>query len=286
MRFPGYCVVHRRWFCGLLLSLSLTGQAQAQAAAAPPRIYHFGTIATDIPTVMLRRTEPLTKYLSARLGMDIRPRPAPNMANAIQDMGSGHTQLAYLTPVAYLDARERFQAIPIALPLTQGRISFSLAIVTRQDSPIRGVMDLRGRSFAFGDEKSLFQRATLEMEGVKLEQLARYSYIRHFDNVAKAVLNRDFDAGIMKESLAREYGEKGLRVLHVSPPLPTYVIAISPLFPEDKRAALRDALLALRPVAGQGLEIMTALDPGYTRFAPANDRDFDNARIMLAPYRK
>lgn len=285
-RLTRYCTMRRLLLASLLIFLTLSGLALGAQEPAPPRIHYFGTIATDIPALMIRRIEPLAKYLSAKLGMDIRPRPSPNMGAAIDDLGSGQTQIAYLTPVAYLDARERFQVIPIALPLTQGKISFNLAVVTHKDSPIRTIADLRGRSFAFGDEKSLFQRATLEMEGIKLEQLSRFAYIRHFDNVAKAVLNRDFDAGIMKESLALAYREKGLRVIHVSPPLPTYVIAVSPLFPEEKRAALREALLALKPIAGQGLEIMTALDPGYTRFAPANDRDFDNARIMLAPYRK
>lgn len=245
---------------------------------------YFGTVAADSPSVMAKRLEPLVKYLSARLGLDIQARPAPNMARAIADFVNGTTQIAFLTPAAYVEVSARLKVVPIALPLTHDKMTFNLAIVTRQDSSIHSVSDLRNRSFAFGDEKSLLQRATLEAEGIMLGDLATYAFLKHFDNVAKAVLNHDFDAGIMTESRVRQY--KGLRVLHLSPPLPTYVVAVNEDFPPGKVVALRAALTALDPHAAGDIALVRTLDPEYTRFVPATDRDFDVARMLLAPYRK
>lgn len=246
----------------------------------------IGTIATDIPAVMVRRMEPLTQYLSEQLNIPFSLRPAPNMGSAIADFGKGATQIAYLTPVAFLEARERFGAIPVALPLSDGKPNFRLAVVVPKNSTAKKLADLNGRSFALGDEKSLFQRATLEAGGLKLEQFSRYAYLKHFDNVAKAVLNADFDAGIMKESLAQHYAVQGLRVLHLSPPLPTYVIAVNSKFPADRIPALRKALVDLDSSVKTHRDILTALDPAYTGFVPAVDRHFDAAQKLVAPYRK
>ena len=156
----------------------------------------------------------------------------------------------------------------------------------RHDSPAKKISDLADRSFAFGDEKSLFQRATLEAGGFKREQFSRFAYLKHFDNVAKAVLNRDFDAGILKESLVAHYAAQGLRIIHYSPLLPTYVIAVNSKFPAEKIPVLRDALLRLDPAVKEHRDILMALDPSYTGFVPATTRHFEAAQKLIAPYKK
>ncbi len=248
--------------------------------------YTMGTIATDIPAVMVHRMEPLTQYLAAQLGRPILLRPAPQTRAAIEDFGKGVTQIAYFTPVAFLEARERFGAIAVALPLSDGKPTFHLAVVVRKESPAKKLTDLNGRSFAFGDEKSLLQRATVEAGGLKLEKFSKYAYLRHFDNVAKAVLNNDFDAGILKESLVENYAAQGLRILHLSPPLPTYVIAVNAKFPAEKIPALRDALLKLNTSTKAKRDILMALDPAYDGFTAATERHFEPAQKLIAPYQK
>ena len=266
----------------LLLTLS-TASVHAQT---PTQGITIGTVSTDIPAVMVHRLEPLTQYLAAQLNLPVQLRAAPNMGATIADFGSGATQIAYLTPVAYLEARERFGAVAIALPLTDGKPNFRLAVVVHKDSHAKQLQDLIGHSFAFGDEKSLLQRATLQAGGLKLEQFSKFAYLKHFDNVAKAVLNRDFEAGIMKETLANHYAPQGLRIIHTSPPLPTYVIAINQKFPAEKIPALREALLALDTSIKAHRAILTALDPGYTGFVPAVERHFEATQKLIAPFRK
>ena len=263
-----------------LLAFWVTTTSIAQTAQG----FAIGTVATDIPAVMVHRLEPLTNYLALRLNTPIQLRPAPNMGAAIADFGRGKTQIAYLTPVAFLEARERYGAVPVAIPLSDGKPNFRLAVVVPKNSPAQKLSDLIGRTFAFGDEKSLLQRATLEAGGLKLEQFSRYAYLKHFDNVSKAVLNQDFDAGIMKESLARYYAPQGLRIIHTSPPLPTYVIAVSSDFPADQIPILRKALIDLDTGVRSDRDILTALDPAYTGFVPAVDRHFEAMKKLIAPF--
>lgn len=274
-----------RFLCKLLF-LILTGVISTFPVHAQQPHYVIGTVAPDIPASMVRRLEPLSQYLSEQLQIPIDVRPSPDITRALKDFGQGATQIAYLTPVAYLEAREKFEATPIVVPLTQGKASFRLAVVVRKDSTMQKAADLAGKSFAFGDRKSLLQRATLESANLKLDQFAKHAYLNHFDNVAKAVLNQDFDAGIMKESLARQYEAKGLRILFTSPPFPTYVIAVNHKFPADKIPQLREALINLDAGIPQYRAILIALDPGYTGFVPAVDRQFDTVQKLIAPFKK
>ena len=267
----------------LLLACCAATMLHAQPAAPG---YTLGTVSTDIPAVMVHRMEPLTKHLSTQLNIPIQLRPAPNISMAITDFGKGSTQIAYLTPVAFLEARERFGAVAVAIPLSNGKPTFRLAVVVPTHSPVKQLQDLVGRSFAFGDEKSLLQRATIEAGGLKLDQFSRFAYLRHFDNVTKAVLNHDFDAGIMKESLAQNYAARGLRIIHTSPPLPTYVIAVNSSFPAELIPALRKALIDLDAGTPSERDILIALDPAYTGFVPAVDRHFEAVHKLIAPFKK
>lgn len=263
----------------LLAAPSLHAQAEAQG-------YTMGTVATDTPAAMVRRMEPLTRYLSLQTGIPITLRPAPQISLAIEDFGKGVTQIAYLSPVAYLEARDRFGANAVAIPLSEGKPFFRLAIVVRKGSSLKKPSDLIGRSFAFGDEKSLLQRASLEAAGLKIEQFSHYAYLKHHDNVAKAVLNKDFDAGIMKESFVAHYAHQGLHILHLSPPAPTFVIAVSSSFPSKHIPALRDALVHLDAGVKVQRDILTTLDPAYTGFVPAIPRHFEQIVKLIAPYKK
>jgi phosphonate transport system substrate-binding protein len=105
------------------------------------------------------------------------------------------------------------------------------------------------------------------------------------DNIAKAVLNQDFDAGILKDTIADEYKSKGLRVIYSSQPLPSYVFAVSSKLPEKTAEKLRDALLELKADTPDHKNILKELDQGYDGFTEAKDKDYDVIRKLVAPFR-
>lgn len=262
--------------CGLLLALS------GHAAEKPHAHIFLGSVAMDVPAAMVKRLTPVAAYLSAQTGFNVTFRASPNLASAVEDLGAGHTQIAYLTPVAYLDAHEKFQAMPLVGPLTRGKSTFNLVIAVKNESPIKTMADLRGRRFAFGDEKALLQPAVVMAAGVKLEEFASYSYLKHYDNIAKAVLNGDFDAGILKDTVAVEFAPKGLRVIHVSPPLAPYLFAVSRELPPQTVAKLKNAMLALSSRTPESKAALLALDPAYDGFVAVEDKDYDGIRGLIA----
>lgn len=242
----------------------------------------MGSVAMDIPAAMVKRLTPLTQYLSKQTELDVSFRASPNLGSAIEDLGMNKTQIAYFTPAAYLEAREKYGAIPLVNPLHKGKGTFTLMIVVHKDSPIKSINDLKGKKFAFGDKKAILQPAVVEAAGIKLSSFAAYDYLNHYDNIAKAIINGDFDAGIVKDSIAEKFTSQGLRIIHTSPELPSYVFAVNKQMSAQNAAKIKNALLALKDDTEENKNILNVLENGYNGFEIASDKDFDGIRKLLA----
>ncbi len=268
-----------------LIGLSTIGVLALPAHAAPAaeEIY-LGSVAMDVPAAMVQRLTPLTSYLSKKTGLKVSFRASPNLGSAVNEIGKDYTQIAYLTPVAFIEAHDKYHVRALVSPLTRGKDTFTLVVAVRQDSPIQTMLDLRGKSFALGDEKALLQRAVVVGGGVRLEEFSKYSFLKHYDNIAKAVINKDFDAGILKDTSFEKYAPQGLRKIHTSPPLSSYLFAVSERLPNEIVKKLRAAFLELKADTAEGKAILNELDPAYDGFVLAEDKDYDTIRKLIAPF--
>ena len=246
----------------------------------------FGSVAMDIPAVMHKRLKPLTQYLSKELNRPVSLKLSPNMGAAIKEVADKNVTLAYLTPVAYLKAHKKGNAKIVVKTVTKGKASFQLMIVVKKDSPIKTVADLKGKTFAFGDKRALLQRAAVVGAGIKMEDFSEYKFIGHYDNIARAVSNGDFDAGILKDTKAFKWEEKGLRILAASPDLPPYNIAANGDVSDELLAQLKKAFLALDPKNPEHLKVIKAVAKKYTGFAATNDAEYDVVRELIKPFNK
>lgn len=264
----------------MLMSFSITSLASTKDELL------FGSVAMDIPAVMHKRLKPLAQYLGKRLNRPVSMKLSPNMGAAIKEVADKKVDLAYLTPVAYLKAHKRGGVRLVAKTVTKGKASFQLMIVVKEDSPIKTVQDLKGKRFAFGDKRALLQRAAVVGAGAKMEDFAEYKFIGHYDNIARAVMNGDFDAGILKDTMAFQWEGKGLRILKASPDLPPYNIAARGDIDDDTLAELQKAFLELDPKNPEHLKVIKAVDKKYDGFASTSDAEYDVIRELIKPFNK
>lgn len=277
-------MLSKHTFIATLLSFALLLPTAASADSNKELL--FGSVAMDIPAVMHKRLKPLTRYLSNKLGRPVSLKLSPNMGAAINEVAEKKVDLAYLTPVAYLKAHAKGDAKIVAKTVTKGKASFQLMIVVKEDSPYKTVADLKGKRFAFGDKRALLQRAAVVGAGIKMEDFSEYKFIGHYDNIARAVLNGDFDAGILKDTMAFQWQGKGLRILAESPALPPYNIAANGNIDEDTLAKLKDAFLTLDKNNPEHLKVIKAVDKKYDGFAATSDAEYDVVRELIKPFNK
>ena len=283
--------MNRRQLLQSLLAVFLGGSVLTPVRAAPPLVAKaadvtMGSVPMDIPVEMIKRMSALTNYLALSTNHNVRFRPSPNMGTAVDDLGKGQTQIAYLTPVAYIEARKKYGVIPLVAPTTQGRPYFSMVIAVKAGSGITTPAALKGKRFAFGDEKALLQKAAVESMGLLLTDFSAFAYLKHNDNIAKAVLAGDFDGGIMKDSAADEFRSKGIAVIGSTTPLPSYVFAVHPGMPVALRNSLRDAFLALKKTTPDMTATLEAFDGSYDGFVTVDDSAYDPVRKLIQPYQK
>lgn len=272
--------MHSRWakYAGIML-LGASFNVHAQTIT-------IGAVAMDAPIEMIKRMTPLAAYLTKETGYAVHFRPAPDLLTAVKDLGDNTVQIAYLTPMAYITAHERYQAIPLVSPLTRGKTTFQLLVVVQRDSPHKKLTDLVGKRFAFGDPKAYLQPAVLLDAGVRREDFSEVAYLKHYDNIAKAVLIGDFDGGIMKDTVYEKFAARGLRVVHASMPLSSYLFAVNPKLDDRIQQKLKRALLKLNNTTPQGRAVLQSLDQGYDGFKVVSDQDYDQERVLIAPFIK
>jgi len=270
----------------LLMGVSYLAVQAAPAHGAQTSEVTMGSVAMDIPVEMIKRMSALTNHLALSTDLNIRFRPSPNLGSAVDDLGTGQTQIAYLTPVAYIEARRKYGVVPLVAPTTGGRPHFALVIGVKAGSGITSPAGLRGKRFAFGDEKALLQRAAVESMGLKSSDFSTFAYLKHYDNIAKAVLAGDFDGGILKDSIADEFKSKGLVEVGSTAPLPSYLFAVHPGMPVAVRNQLRDALLALNKTTPERAATLEAFDKAYDGFVVVDDPAYDSVRKLIQPFQK
>jgi len=267
-----------------ITSAMLAATAFVNTMACAAGSVTVGSVAMDIPVEMIKRFDALTEYLSKTTGIQVTFRPSPNLGSAVDDLGQNRTQISYLTPVAYLDARDKYQVKPLVAPTVNGKPSFSLVIGVRENGPIKSVNDLKGKRFAFGDEKALLQKAAVVSMGLKLEDFSNTAYLKHYDNIAKAVLAGDFDGGILKDSVASDFKPMGIKVIGTTPPLPSYVFAVNKDTPKPLVDVLRQAFIGMKK-GSDGEAALSAFDHAYDGFTEVTDQDYDSIRALISPFK-
>ena len=275
-------MVYRR--TGIIAGLFSIFYVMSFSASAAETELRLGSVAMDIPTEMHRRLTPLTHYLSQTLKRPVSLKLAKNMKEAIKDVANNSVELAYLTPVAYIKSQKLGQTRLVVKTVTNGQGSFKLMIVVKEDSPIKTIEDLKGKSFAFGDKGALLQRAVVVGSGIELESLGNYKFLGHYDNIVRAVMHGEYDAGILKDTKAYKWKGKGIRIIYTSDELPPYNITASRNIDDKLLIQLQDAFLKLDPGNIEHRKIIKALDKKYDGFARTSDAEYDIVRKLVAPF--
>lgn len=246
---------------------------------------NLGVVPLESPAEMHSRFMPLVSHLSRKLGRRVVLRVALDFAEAVSDLGEGRTHIAYLTPSTYVSAREKYGVVLLVKALREGQPFHHSMVVTTAGTKITSLSQLRGRSFAFGDPRStsshIVPRAMLKKEGIALDRLGGYAYLGHHDDVAKAVLNGEYDAGAVMESVAERYTDKGLVVIATSPPVPEFNVSATASLSEKDKAGITEALLELSLDHPTTRGVLESLGPGQTGFVTAEDRDYDGVSEMM-----
>jgi len=224
----------------------------------------FGIYTTDRPSTLIRQFTPVLKrmeermesYLGRNVTIDIKITKTYN--DAIQLLADGTFDFVRFGPVSYITAKELNEDIRIAALESIGSVGqddvnnkvFYGILATRDNSNINSVEDVRGATFAFGNQSSTIGRYLAQkflMDNDILEgDLAEYTYLERHDDVGRAVADGKYDVGALKENTFQALMAEGLPLREVARfPNVTKPWLVSPQVPDDVFKAMNIALLSI-----------------------------------------
>jgi len=275
-------------FSAIIFAIILRFFPSSQASSINnKKVIKFGVISRYNPYIMYLGYQPIMDYLTQNTPYRFELKLSKSYEQAVEFLKEGVVDIASLDSVTYLEAHKEFGAIPVVRPLnSRGRPYHHSIIITRIDSPIRSLKDLKGHSFAFASIHSasgnLIPRYYLAQNGIHLDDFSDYVNLKHHDSVAKAVLKGQYDAGAVKDIIAYKYQKKGLRFLYISPPIPSVPFTVRPDAPKELIEWVKKALTSLDRNDPEDKKIMEGWDAEFRNgFVEAYDSDFVGIRKML-----
>ena len=225
--------MRRRQTLLLILTFVLAGFVPR---TIPAQDLKFGFTPVLSEPEMRAEFEPLMNYLSVAIGQKVRLYIAKDYGDLRTQMENGSVDIGSFSPFAYVDAAKGGKIRIIAQSIIDGSATYRGIIVTRKDSGLKSITDLKGKRFAFVDPKSasgyLYPRAMLIERGINPETFfSEKIFAGSHDKVIAAVLEDRVDGGAIYDGalgVAQRSGvsTSNLITLASSDPIPHDAIAV------------------------------------------------------------
>ncbi len=267
----------------LTLAISAVCLVPAIATSRESLSLSFGVYTSDKPTVMYRKFKPILGFLEKHLRNNLK-KPVKiklqifnSYESAIKALVDEEVDFVRFGTASYVLAkRENPEITLLAVEESRGKRRSDGVIFCRSDRSIQSLGDLKGKTFAFGDQNSTIGRylsqAELVKAGVHAGDLSRFEYLGRHDLVVTAVLHERFDAGAAKEGTFLKYKDRGLRAVARFDNVTKPWVAREGL--TDKTlSSLREGLLGAKDS-----KVLTSIGRNISGFGTVEDSEYEFVR--------
>jgi phosphonate transport system substrate-binding protein len=229
---------------------------------------------------------PLAEYLSRETGEKVSiviPKDFDAFKAAVR---AGQVDMGFSNSLVYIQLRKDLSIEPLALSseLKAGTM-FRGIIITRMDSPIKRVSDLKGKRMIFVEKDSaggyLFQQLLLKKAGLDIKKdIELLPFAKRHDNVTLAVFNGAADAGGIREDDLAKMKDKvdlsKIRIVATSETFPNWPMFAAPGMNAKSAAKVKAALLKLKRGKPATARVLNAAK--LDGFVAVSDSDYDKLR--------
>lgn len=274
----------KKWILGMALIGLLLFTTNLCACTEEGESLKMVIIPAEEPAVEKARVKKMTDWIGEQIGITIEVVVATDYTTAITALAVGDADIARLGPFSYVLATTQTdcEAIARSVKAKSGLDSYKAVIITREDSGINDLKNLKDKTFAFVDVAStsgyLIPMVMLLNAGINPEEdFTRRYFAGYHDAVWTAVNNGDVDAGCTNDYRLlpaiddNQPGTENLKIIAYSDPIPLSPIVIRSDMPLELKRKIQDAFLAVPEELA--LEAWKSL--GYVK---AEDSDYDFLR--------
>jgi len=257
------------------------------------RTLRVGFVPAEDAQQVMQNAQPIVEILRQKLGMEIQPFVATDYTGVVEALRVHKLDVAFLAPASYVLAKNEADVRVILKSERKGIPFYYSAIITRADSGIEKLEDLRGKTFAFGDSLSttgnVFPRKMFKERGIDpVRDFKQVLYSGGHDATVLAVLNGKVDAGATYANspdsqdtawmryLKNPEDVKRIRAIAFSEPIPADNLVVSGALDPAIAKKIEEVFIELSqdPKGKQMLRELYQID-GFVR---ASDQDYDSVR--------
>lgn len=265
------------------------GQQQAstgETSASPysDTVLKLGRIPFTNSTAMVQKHNKFLEYLTKKLGVkQTRLQTASDYNGIMSLLVKGEIDIAWLASMTSVEARANPDIQLLVKPIRFGTTSYRGIIITRQDSGIRSLKDLKGKKFCWVEKESAsgytFPKSLLLEAGLNPEKdFAEAAFLNKHDAVVLNVLLGKYDAGACYDDARNTLRDKSkmdeLTILATTQDISNEPIVVRKNLPQDLIEKIKQALLDLNAKTPEGKEILDDLTD-VQGFVPVKDSDYD-----------
>jgi phosphonate transport system substrate-binding protein len=238
------------------------------ASAQAQQVFKVTTIPEEAATEQTRKFGPIVKYLETALGMKVEFTPVSDYPAAVEAMVNKNVDMVWFGGFTYVQASNRSggKVIPIAQRVEDTK--FQSVFITKADSGIKTLADLKGKQVSFGSQSStsghLMPRSYLLQAKIDPDKdFKRIAYSGAHDATIASVVSGKVDAAALDITVWNKFVAEGkvdtkdVVVFYTTPGYFNYNWAVHSDMPAAMREKVTKALLDIDPATAAGKEILT-----------------------------
>jgi phosphonate transport system substrate-binding protein len=236
---------------GCLLALGV-GFAQAGESVKELRV---SAIPDENPNELMRIYAPFAEYLSRELNLKVTYTNVVDYAATVEGLAAKKLDMVWYGGFTFVQARKR-TGDTVPLVSREEDLAFHSKFITRPDSGIRALTDLKGKTFSFGSVSStsghLMPRYFLLQNGINPERdFSKFSFSGAHDATALWVETGKVDAGALNEAVwdkliqTKKVDTNKVQVFWTTPPFVDYVWAVRGDLDKGLQERIASALVKL-----------------------------------------
>lgn len=253
------------------------------SSAIAQQVFRVTTIPEEAATEQVRKFTPLAQYLEKKLGMKVEFTPVTDYPAAVEAMVNKKVDLVWFGGFTYVQASIRSKGNVIPIAQREEDTKFQSVFITKTDSGIKKLDDLKGKQVSFGSASStsghLMPRSFLLAAKIDPEKdFKRIAYSGAHDATIASVVSGKVDAAALDITVWKKFvaenkvDTKAVDVFYTTPGYFNYNWAVHADMPADLRAKVAKALIDIDPATPEGAEILKL--NRATRYIPTKAENY------------
>lgn len=249
------------------------------------QLIRIGVISRFAPNIIYAGYQPIMDYLNRNGTFTYELRLSTSYQDAVDRLRNREVTASFLGAWITSGLEPDSELVPMLAPLNaEGKCEFHAVLVTGPGSGLSSLDQLAGNSVALPSQQSWsgnwLQMTGLPGAGLSVADLDSLHHFDHHQTVVWQVLGGHFDAGVVKESVAKKYATEGLQSVVRSVPIPGPPLVGNRFAPEAALEEITRLLLALDPDNPRDRAILESWTQEFSYgFSPVDQAQYNRAFI-------